>query len=216
MNPSGELIYDWSVLATPDGSSTTEVIDPGKAFTSLFADLAGSYTVQLVVENEVGLRSQPDVCQFDAIPPKNLHIELIWDTGDSDMDLHLVQGGWEMFQMPGDCTYCNPSPAWEGGDPILALDDRTGYGPENINIDAPADGDYDIWVHYFDDKGGGDSVATVRVWMNGEMTWEGSELMTGRDAWHVGFVRWIHPDGTFSELANEPERWTSGTSCYTP
>jgi uncharacterized protein YfaP (DUF2135 family) len=216
MNPSGELLYEWTVLATPDGSSTTDVIDPGKAFTTLFADLAGSYTVQLVVENEVGLRSEPDVCQFDAIPPKNLHIELIWDTGDSDLDLHLIQGGYELFQMPGDCTYCNPSPAWEGGDPTLALDDRTGYGPENINIDAPADGDYDVWVHYFDDKGGGASIATVRVWMNGELAWEGSELMSGRDAWHVGFVRWTHPEGTFNELASEPERWEGRTTCYSP
>ena len=216
MNPDGELTYEWTVLATPDGSSTTDVIDPGKAFTSLFADLAGSWTVQLIVENEVGLRSEPDVCQFDAIPPKNLHVELIWDTGDSDMDLHLVQGGSSLFQLPGDCTYCNKNPAWEGGDPILALDDRTGYGPENINIDAPADGDYDVWVHYFDDKGGGDSVATVRVWINGVMEWEGSELVSEKQAWHVGFVRWTHPDGTFSELATEPERWTGPTSCYTP
>jgi len=215
MNPGGELEYEWSILSTPSGSSTTEVIDPGKAYTSMFADLAGSYTVQLIVENEVGLRSDPDVCQFDAIPPKNLHVELIWDTGNSDLDLHLVQGGYDLFEMPGDCTYCNPSPAWEGGDPTLALDNRVGYGPENINIDGPSDGDYNVWVQYFDDKGGGDTIATVRVWMNGELAWEGSELMSGRDAWHVGFVRWIHPEGTFNELAGGAERWEGAYTCYT-
>jgi hypothetical protein len=52
--------------------------------------------------------------------------------------------------------------------------------------------------------------------MNGELAWEGSELMSGRDAWHVGFVRWTHPEGTFSELASEPERWEGRTTCYNP
>ncbi len=216
MNPGGELKYEWSVLSTPPGSSTVDVIDPGKAYTSLFADLAGSWTVQLIVENEVGLRSDPAVCQFDAIPPKNLHIELIWDTGDSDLDLHLVQGGYEMYQLPGDCNYCNPTPAWEGGDPTLALDNRVGYGPENINMDSPANSDYDVWVYYFDDNGGGESIATVRVWLNGEQVWEGSELMSRRQAWHVGYVRWTSPDGVFNALSEGASTWEGETDCYRP
>ena len=32
MNPGGELQYDWSVLSAPPGSSTTDVLDPGKAY----------------------------------------------------------------------------------------------------------------------------------------------------------------------------------------
>lgn len=215
MNPSGELKYEWTVLSTPDGSSTTDVIDPGKDYTNLFVDLAGSWTVQLVVENEVGLRSEPDVCQFDAIPPKNVHVELIWDTGNSDLDLHLVQGDSTPFSLPGDCNYCNPSPDWgnSGGadDPLLALDNRTGYGPENINMDSPYNGDYVVYVHYFDDKGGGDSVATVRVWINGAMEWEGSALLTKRDMWRVGYIRW--PDASFQDFGESPDRWTEGTAC---
>jgi len=215
MNPSGELQYDWTILQTPDGSSTTDVIDPGKAFTSLFVDLAGTWMVQLEVENEVGLRSEPDVCQFQAIPPKNVHIELIWDTGDSDLDLHLVQGGAQPFELPGDCTYCNKNPDWNeaGGhdDPLLALDDRTGYGPENINMDSPGNGDYVVWVHYFDDKGGGDSIATVRVWIDGAMAWEGSQLLSQRRMWRVGFIRW--PDAVFTDFGEDPEPWTSSTNC---
>ncbi|MBO84218.1 MAG: hypothetical protein CL927_02575 [Deltaproteobacteria bacterium] len=216
MNPDGELQYDWTVLTAPEGSSTTDVLDPGKAYTSLFADLAGTWTVQLVVENLVGLRSDPAVCTFEAIPPKNLHIELLWDTGNSDLDLHLVQGGYEMYQLPGDCNYCNPTPAWEGGDPTLALDNRVGYGPENINMDGPADGDYDVWVYYFADSGGGETIATVRVWLNGAKVWEGSELMTRGQAWHAGYVRWINPDGTFNALSGAAERWEGATNCYTP
>jgi hypothetical protein len=215
MNPSGELEYIWTILDTPDGSSTTEVIDPGKAYTSLFVDLAGSWTVQLEVENEVGLRSEPDVCQFDAIPPKNVHVELIWDTGNSDLDLHLVQGGAQPFELPGDCTYCNKNPDWNeaGGadDPLLALDDRTGYGPENINMDSPGNGDYVVWVHYFDDKGGGDSIATVRIWINGSMEWEGSALLGQRDMWRVGFLRW--PDSIFTDFGEDPEPWSGSTNC---
>jgi hypothetical protein len=216
MNPDGELIYEWSVLAAPAGSSTTDVLDPGKAYTSIFADLAGSWTVQLIVENSVGLRSDPAVCNFEAIPPKNVHIELIWDTGNSDLDLHLVQGGYEMYQLPGDCNYCNPTPAWEGGDPTLALDNRVGYGPENINMDAPANADYDVWVYYFDDNGGGESIATIRAWMNGALVWEGSELMSRGQAWHAGYIRWNTPDGTFNALSGDAESWDGPTNCYTP
>ena len=53
------------------------------------------------------------------------------------------------------------------------LDDRSGWGPENINIEDPADGDYEIRVHYFEDYGSDATTATVKVWLDGALHWEG-------------------------------------------
>lgn len=156
------LTHQWSLVSAPDGSAAAQ--DPDEALLSssepiayLTTDLAGDYVVSLQVANTIGLTSVPDVCTIPAIPEEQLHVELTWDTDGADLDLHLVQEGGEYYVKPGDCTYCNPSPDWgaagDANNPSLDLDDRYGYGPENINLADPADGDYTIYVHYFEDNG---------------------------------------------------------------
>ena len=56
---SATLLYDWSFVATPEGSSTTL---SGAATTtpSFVADQPGMYIVQLIVTDEEGLTSAPD------------------------------------------------------------------------------------------------------------------------------------------------------------
>ena len=213
-DPNGYAItsYEWTVQERPGGSGAY-LQDPFADYTQLFADISGSYEVQLVVENEIGLRSEPASCSFEAVPQKSVHIEMFWDVPNSDVDLHLVQYGYGLFELPGDCNYCNPNPNWgadgEAGDPLLALDNRAGYGPENINMDSPGNGDYDVFVHYFDDKGGGTAVVTVKVWVNGALEWEGSQALTDNQLWQVGFLRW--PDGIFTDLGGSPTRATRNT-----
>lgn len=197
-DPTGySLTYDWSLLDQPDGSRS-EITSATSDRASLYTDLAGDYQVQLVVVNELGVRSAPAKHTLQAIPAENLRIEMYWDTNNSDMDLHLTQAGHEMFEPDYDCNYCEPNPEWgEGGsedDPRLDLDDRTGYGPENINIDAPADGEYDIYAHYFMDNGGGGSTVTIKVYLDRVAVYTGSMVLAHNEVWHVGSIHW-------------PERW---------
>lgn len=207
------LIYSWAILEQPDGSGGT-IADEATDVTSLFVDAAGSWRVALSVENTAGIVSAPAECAFEAIPDDSLYIELVWNSGDSDVDLHLVQDGAAFYEIPGDCCWCNPNPSWgaagEADDPDLSLDNTIGYGPESITLQTPYDGDYYIWAHYFSDNGGGTTTATVRIYVDGALEWEGSQILEHNDNWNVAYVRW--PEGYVVEL-NESVDSASSRSC---
>ena len=120
------------------------------------------------------------------------------------MDLHLVQrqgGEYDLFSIDTDCCWCNPNPAWgasgNGDDPQLSLDNRVGYGPEAIHIEYPYEGTYGIFVHYFDDKGGGVSTATLKIYIDGVLSATESMILEERDMWMVGEFLFSNSVGTF-------------------
>lgn len=214
-DPNGsDLTYAWTLDDAPIGS--TSVIENDVAdVANLFVNLSGRWEVSLRVTNSVDLVSAPAVCTFEGIPDDQIQVELTWDTGDADFDLHLIQNDGPMFLAPGDCCYCNPNPDWGGSgnsdDPDLSLDNRTGFGPEVTSILTPEDAEYYAKVHYFADNGGGTSIATVRVFINGVVEHEASMTMEHNDVWDVGYIRW--PEAVFVEQANE--LYTPETrSCY--
>jgi len=199
-DPNGlePLDYYWTLSSQPSGSGAELSSDGDSA--SMLVDLAGDYMVSLLVQNSVGIYSETATCSFTAIPSDAIHVELTWNTDETDLDLHMLDGDAELFSKPGDVCYCNPNPSWGSAgsddDPTLDLDEMYGYGPENTNIEIPADGEYPVLVHYFLDHGGGATTATVRVYLNGDLTWEGYELLENKDLWSVGTISW--PDATFT------------------
>lgn len=198
------LTYEWTLDDAPEGTTST-ILNDVDELASLFVNLSGDWQVSLKVTNDIGLVSAPAVCAFEAIPDDKIQVELTWDSGDSDFDLHFIQGESPMFLAPDDTCYCNPNPEWgESGDadnPDLSLDNRVGYGPEVTTLLEPQDDDYYVKVHYFSDNGGGTSIATVRVFINGVMEHEESKTMTHNDTWDVGYVRW--PSAVFVEQDTE-------------
>ena len=131
-----------------------------------------------------------------AEPLSDVHLQLLWSTprdedredlNGADVDLHLSHpSGMGWFDSTYDCHYFNPTPDWGvlnqlADDPSLDIDDIDGGGPENINLNNPQDttllgGTYGVGVHYFRatqaNFGGrdfGDSRATVRVFLGGEL-----------------------------------------------
>jgi len=198
-DPGGlSLDYAWTISRMPPGSSTSLSTLVGDS-TNFFADVAGEFEVQLVVKNSLGVSSTPAKCLIDAVPEDELHIELTWDTTKADLDLHLSLEDTEFFQKPGDCNFCNPNPNWNGGgsdnDCRLDIDDRTGKGPENINVQFPDNGSYDVVVHYFDDHGDDEVEATVRVYTYGVLSQEVSKIMIRNEVWQVGQANM--PSGSF-------------------
>lgn len=207
-DPNGALplTYEWTLLSAPDGSAAAEsfLLQTEKAY--LETDLAGVYAVQLRVTNAIGLSSAPATWSCDAIPLERLHVELIWSTGSADIDLHLQNGAGAFYTSPGDCNWCNESPDWgttgdETDDPRLDIDDWYGYGPENINIDAPADDTYTARVHYYNDNGDGDTTATVRVYVEGVEAGSFSRVVGYNEVWDVAQIRW--PDGAVIEIGDD-------------
>lgn len=203
----GSLSYAWSLSERPDASAAT-LLRTAEPISSLNVDVAGDYEVQLRVTNDVGLTSAPAICRFESIPANQVHIELYWDEADADLDLHLVQRGYTFLQTPGDCSFCNEQPDWgESGetadDPLLALDvGAEGFGPENIYIPSPANGDYDVMVHYYTDAGAGEVTATAVIWLEGRKVMELDVRLAHNQVWNVGYVRW--PEKVFVEGSDAP------------
>ena len=203
-DPNGlDLSYTWELLSKPDGSaSELSFVDTEQAEVPMLIDLAGPYEVQLTVTNEEDTPSVPTKCGIIAIPEDNIRVELIWDGPTSDLDLHLGETrDVELFD-PGDANWCNQSPNWGNNgsddDPRLDIDDRGGYGPENINLLDPVDGEYPVRVHYFDDNNDDLVTATVTVWSKEFELYKGSKVMARDEVWDVGQVNW--PDANFAEF----------------
>lgn len=211
---NGDLDYSWRMFRQPDGSQADLSTYVGDQ-TSYFADLAGEYEIELVVTNSLGVPSVPARCIIDAVPEDEIHIELTWDTARADLDLHLRQDGAEFFQNPGDANFCNPNPNWgassDADDPRLDIDDKGGFGPENINVQFPENGDYYVDVHYFDDKNDGDVEATVRIYVYGALLEETKKVLKRNQVWEVAQI--TMPDGT-AGLLNRALRDADARTCY--
>ncbi len=228
-DPNGlPLTHQWTLEEVPVGSAITAITDDSSPVAYLSTDVAGAYKVSLVVTNSDGVPSAPARCTMDAVPDEDFHVELSWNTGQADLDLHVLTSAGAFFATPYDCTWCNQTPDWGAAldyadDPSLDLDARWGYGPENINIDAPVDDTYPILVHYYDDNGDDVVVATVKVWTYGVEVFEASYAMNRDYVWEVGAVNW--PEGTVAVIDdywdNSPKAEDGTTdpgprACYTP
>lgn len=86
-------------------------------------------------------------------------------------------------QQGSDCSFANRFPEWftpgRDDDPRLDVDDIRGFGPEVITLNEPQAGVYEAVVHYFTDRIGEPAVATVKVYVEGELVHTaGPQLMT--------------------------------------
>lgn len=197
----GELDYAWSINEIPSGSSVDHLSDSNQPVANLTPDIAGNYEVQLVVTDTTGISSSPAICQMNAIPEEDFHVELSWNGSSADLDLHVMTSAGAFFQEPYDCNFCNQSPDWGVGldladDPSLDIDDQYGWGPENTNIDSPVDDTYHVLVHYFASNSDEEVEATVRIYSYGVLVAEVFQDMTYDYVWVAGYVNW--PAGTFA------------------
>jgi len=110
------------------------------------------------------------VTQTDCTVPQ-FRAQLSWDTPDSDIDLHLIRPGGTV-ESGDDCYWANCQStflewgaAGPAGNPILDVDDVTGYGPENIFLGSGAEvGQYTIVVHNW--SGTPNTRATVKLYFD--------------------------------------------------
>jgi hypothetical protein len=161
--------------------------------------------------------------EFEAIPTDTILTQLTWDTSFGDMDFHflkkqsddrfcasssldvgagLVEGcGTDFACYYGNCKASSSSrPDWDEdnvngseGDPSLDIDDLCGFGPENINIDVAAPGEYLVGVDFFGFTGcsGSGSIGnTVRVYLFGQLQAEFFKDMDNGDWWEVAVIYW--------------------------
>lgn len=212
--------YNWRFTQTPDGvtpqfgpvDEDPGDLDPSKRQFRLLT--AGIYELELTVEDNDGFEScgDPAVVSIRAVPNEKLLVELTWtnpedpdelDGNGSDVDLHMVKMGpglW--FESPYDIFFRNPNNG-EGGEnngiwgpesPSLDIDDRDGAGPENIQLNDPANCEwYAVGVHYFSQRFG-TAYATVRIYVDGNPNpvFEkiNKPLTRGGEFWDVARIHW--------------------------
>ncbi|MCB9649138.1 MAG: choice-of-anchor D domain-containing protein [Deltaproteobacteria bacterium] len=210
--PDEPLTYRWRLATVPPGS-TTELERARTAQPSFWADLSGVYELELIVIDALGLESEPAVVVVEALPTNAVRIELTWDHPDSDLDLHLIQQGGTFCDCATDVHYrdCGRTPNWfpqtPGANPRLDVDDTSGFGPENINIDGHGasrfipDGTYTVAVHYYATNAQTSSwptqvsTATVRIYIFGLLAAELTrEMQETAELWIAGAIHW--PDQT--------------------
>lgn len=214
VEPGGVLRYVWSVVTRPTGG-TAELADTREGRAGIAVDVPGTWTLGLEVIDDAGSRSALASCDVEVLTGAPLYVQLTWDTDDSDLDLHLTNGDARPFDATGACSYCDKYPDWgEPGavdDPHLVKDSRTGYGPEAVYVAQPDAVVATAWVHYFEDDGGGDTTANLRVWVDDVLTVDTSIELSDEEMWQVGTLTWA--DGGFVPSGEAPERWTDSTSC---
>jgi hypothetical protein len=206
------VTYEWVITERPEGSISQpgEVIDPNDPQNPVsddtttptavfFVDLAGTYTAELRVVDNLGLSSEQ--CETSAVvtivakPDEAIHIQVVWTTPEdpdqtdrqgTDVDVHLRHPTGEWRTAPHDCYYGNPSPDWgvlmdTSDDPVLDIDDINGAGPENVNLNEPENTEelgspYTVGVHYYSSRERvsgqdyGASTATTRIFLNGALS----------------------------------------------
>ncbi len=212
------VAYHWDVLEMPDGANPADVVVTGdnQIRAALWLPLAGRYRLRLTVTNVDGLSSAPsDTSDIEliAIPDSRFHVQLIWDNAQSDIDLHMVhvESGAKPYHATNDCFWktCSPakcdndptctpirwfpeSNAFSGSNPRLDIDDTHGFGPENINIDAPQAGTYRLYGFYYGlvDPTNHPSGVTVRIYLDAVLRAEYRRIIHRNQLWSVAEIHW--------------------------
>jgi hypothetical protein len=210
-DPAGHPIVDyaWALVSRPAGSTASMPTGTAATRGGFTPDLAGEYVGRLVVTTDDGRRSDPCEVVLESIPAEDLWVEMYWSVSQDDMDLHLLAPGGSLLS-DLDCYYANCT--WGGLDwgvrgntgdnPSLDLDDIPGIGPENINIAAPQNGIYTVYVHDYtgstpDHYGGND--VTVNIYLNGRLSWTDTRTISS-DGDYVPFAEINWTTGTVSSL----------------
>ena len=214
----GDIVaWEWEMLEVPAGSaSSVQLVTDTQA--EFFVDLAGDYKIRLTVTDDEG-DTGSTTFEFHAIPSQSLHVQLTWDTYVvTDIDLHLVNvgAGGTYTDTNYDCYYANCKPDSFSGEldwgapgvvqdnPTLDIDNISESAPENINIVDPANGSYEVMVHYFsadDFSNAPDSTWTIRIYLSGELAYEQVQMVSDVDnVWRAARIDWAGGQGTVTEI----------------
>ena len=191
-----DLVYSWSIADQPLHSFAS-ISDPTATSPFLDIDVAGDYTVQLIVTDFLGVTSAPTQHTVRARPVEDLYIALTWDKSNADMDLHVVPNGG-FFWGADDLSFCHTELDWgEDGVGTHGGDVSDGFGPETVLITDLAETSYHMGVHYYEDNGGASVEATVTVYLNGEPHETISRVLVHNYFWTVGYTRIEEGEGMF-------------------
>jgi hypothetical protein len=207
-DPGGRPITaQWQLVSVPSGSSVTLPSNSGARVGPIAPEVVGNYVAQVIVTNDLGVSSEPCVATAVAEADADLWVEMTWQY-DEDIDLHLIRNNAAFNSTAGDCYYanCRNRLSWDApgsaDDPILDRDDRTGTGPENINLTSPASNTYRVVIYDFpDSRHSGSNNVRVKVYLAGVLRHDSVHTMYGeRDQIDVALIDWTVSPPTVTPL----------------
>ncbi|MEZ4462012.1 MAG: choice-of-anchor D domain-containing protein [bacterium] len=208
--------YLWELVQMPPGVAPVlgpTQNDPGdldKSKREFRLLTAGTYVAELKVKDNDGFVScgEPARVTVVAVPNEKILVELTWtnpedpnesDQTGSDVDLHFVKmGPGKWFETPYDIYFRNPNNSsdglgiWVPESPSLDIDDRDGLGPENIQMNDPANCEwYAVGVHYYKQLFG-TAYVTIRIYVNTGLVFEkiNKPMVRGGQFWDVARIHW--------------------------
>ncbi|WP_164856055.1 choice-of-anchor D domain-containing protein [Lujinxingia sediminis] len=214
-DPDGtNITYEWSVISRPVGSLSQLQPSTANAQPTLWLDIAGTYEVELVVYDELGMAScESAIVRINAVPEDDVHIQLTWTIPNvpnpqanmrgTDLDLHYLSSTGTWGSMDGSSIWYNYKVGRVGtqlAGASLDIDDLYGVAPENINHNDPGQGlAYSVGVHYYNANGNGASLATVRYYLSQQLVYEYRDkpLTQAKQFWYVGGIVWNTPPTVF-------------------
>lgn len=222
--------YEWEFVRTPPGvnpeltPTEADINDEDQSRREFRLLTAGTYEVELRVKDNDGFLSCGDPAKVTivAVPSEKVLVELTWtnpedpdetDNVGSDVDIHVLKmGPGRWFEAPYDVYFRNPDGLWGQENPSLDIDDRDGLGPENVQMDDPANCEwYAIGVHYYR-QFFGTAYVTVRVYINTNLVFEkiNKPLTRGGQFWDVARIHW--DSGQVYEVDNILEAEPNGSA----
>lgn len=171
--------------------------------------LPGRYdaAVEIVPAHQVVTRVALTANVLPSIPGESdLEIELRWNTGNSDFDLHLVRQDGQPFEFGKDCYFDAVHPDWGqpgqvGDDPVLTTDDVNGFGPETLSLLQAGEPAYDLWVQFYgyDRQIPPSTTVIISYQLRGQPAQTVSrDLLQCGVTWHVGRFDFDSSGGRFS------------------
>lgn len=219
-DPDGHepLEFEWRPVRQPLGS-TAYFENPNDPVTNFIVSEPGDYEIGLVVWDAHGLScrtiegSDLMPCAKERLPilsEDDLIITLVWTHPVTDLDLHLLDTGAELFSSR-DCHWDNQRPDFgilgdTSDDPRFTKESLKGFGPEEIVFSKPSGGTYTVVVDFAKANGASNPLtdAILRVYVYGKLEAEmRATLDVPGQAWEVLQIDW--PSGVLTEI--DEVRW---------
>lgn len=188
-------------LPSPPASPTTLAPTQSTTFNVEYFDsgIVATYNgaLEITSNDPGGTVVVPITASTDPPPPAmtDISVTLTWSSTVSDMDLHLIRPGGSFFDRPDDCCFCNTNPDWgmsgvPQDNPFLDRDDLFGPGPETINLSVAENGEHQVVVHHYNDRGNGPVTVTVEVSIRGTVVATRTETLDASERWIAGRITW--------------------------
>jgi TolB protein len=161
----------WIEVNNSDKIWISEGFNGGTSFSKEVELKSGDNVITVKAVNSCGKQGKATIHVTGEFTESAVKVVMSWNTNGTDVDLHLTSSN----AGDSECYYNNKNPNWGDpnstlDDPVLDIDNTSGYGPETIIVPQPKPGQYTVRVVYYSDHDSENAIpsfVTVKTYENG-------------------------------------------------